>query len=487
MSLVMQKAPVATQIASTFPEGMVGDQGVHINHGWKLHAQLKKEVSVKEAFSRIGLSYDTIPSKDVTKVGVSDEEAFKKFLNKLFDTVKPFSDEQMGGRSASEMSDYVLDIVKKGGTPGGGDIIRGTDHDKLLGRLISPFFNIREDLINPGVKVADFDEVLDTLKVLDENNIKFKWVDGDYGPGKDFSFYAGDIETRDNIISFIEENFGDKLEDAKKFHPEMNDHHQKVNSVTSEKTVGRFTTEYAPSSPDSDYPDLTKSDEGMFKKPLKGAVDGNIDSGTLDVLEDLGNHNPAVREMLHGKPGYESPYATIEGIVEERLGKSGAPVATTVVNPPPQATTSTVPLASQGAAASTPPPAGAPVGKVVPDATTRVSPASTTQNANATAQAQAQASAQRTAPQPAAPQARAVSNTPPAAPSVSLPSSGAPAKGTSNLLRNSRNMSASVASGTKGYGNLKVLGAGILLGVGAQAYSANRKRNSQQEIVYDEY
>jgi hypothetical protein len=152
--------------------------------------------------------------------------------------------------------------------------------------------------------------------------------------------------------------------------------------------------------------------------------------------------------------------------------------------PPPTGSPTTATPAGPAGAASVPPPSGTSIGTPAHNVSTRTSPRAATQNANAAAQAQAQASATT-----AAPQARVSSTPTSASPSASTPpsSSGAPSRGTNNLLKAGKNMSASVASGTKGYGNLKVLGAGVLVGVGAAAYSRNRTQNSRQQIVYDEY
>jgi hypothetical protein len=148
------------------------------------------------------------------------------------------------------------------------------------------------------------------------------------------------------------------------------------------------------------------------------------------------------------------------------------------------------PVAQAAAASSVPPATGSAANAAAPasSAATIGTPATKISTSTAQAQAQAQASSNTQATsstQRQTTQAR-VSSTP-AASAVTAPSAGstgAPVRGTQSLLKAGRGLSASVASGTKGYGNLKVLGAGLLVGIGAQKIASNQRENSRQRIDY---
>jgi hypothetical protein len=481
------------QLQNTVSTKSAVSPDVTSNMGWKLHGALKEELTIDEALAEIGIKKrakqipagsNTVPSGrvklnyDPTAVSYEgydlvDEKSFNLFNDRL---------KKLG---------IDVDIF---------DAPNSINTEKAQ-KFFSAFLDMAD------TKAASMLDQVSLFEILQENGIEFKYGREIYGEGKALTTYGGSLEERDRIIAVLEDAMGDKFQDATGALDTLKDQHREVNSVVSDKFYGRFTTEYAGVNPDGSI-NLAKDDASLSDAgdtAGRGRVTGEISDDELRRLGELVDDHPIMGEMLHGKPGYDSPYATIEDIIEERLGKSGTPVTTTVVNPAPQATTSTATPAGQGAAASTPPPIGSPttatpagpagsasvpppsgtsVGTPAHNVSTRTSPRAATQNANAAAQAQAQASATT-----AAPQARVSSTPTSASPSASTPpsSSGAPSRGTNALLKAGKNMSASVASGTKGYGNLKVLGAGVLVGVGAAAYSRNRTQNSRQQIAYDEY
>jgi hypothetical protein len=502
------------QLQNTVSTKSAVSPDVTSNMGWKLHGALKEELTIDEALAEIGIKKrakqipagsTTIPSGrvklnyDPTALSYEgydlvDEKSFNLFNDRL---------KKLG---------IDVDIF---------DAPNSINTEKAQ-KFFSAFLDMAD------TKAASMLDQVSLFEILQENGIEFKYGREIYGEGKALTTYGGSLEERDRIIAVLEDAMGDKFQDATGALDTLKDQHREVNSVVSDKFYGRFTTEYAGVNPDGSI-NLAKDDASLSDAgdtAGRGRVTGAINDDEVRRLGELVDDHPLMGEMLHGKPGYDSPYATIEDIIEERLGKSGTPVTTTVVNPAPQATTSTATPAGQGAAASTPPPTGSPttatpagpagaasvppptgsptvatpagpagaasvpppsgtsIGTPAHNVSTRTSPRAATQNANAAAQAQAQASATTVTPQ-----ARVSSTPTPASPSASAPpaSSGAPSRGTNALLKAGKNMSASVASGTKGYGNLKVLGAGVLVGVGAAAYSRNRTQNSRQQIVYDEY
>jgi hypothetical protein len=483
--------------------------GVDRNLGWKLHTTLKSRLSIEEAALEVGLKVRMQNAKVIYEV--VDQAAFENFAERVSAVINPLQGEA---------------------------ILKNSNNQSFMTTIMESFINPR-DILETNSKTASIFDILDLVETLDSNQIGFKYGSA-YAEGKQLTAYAGSLEERDRIIAIVEQAMGDRLEnssDQMKILSSAESNLEKVNHQISDNFTGRFTTEYAQVDSSGNL-DITTSKGGEWLTEKqdsagRGRVTGEVSNDELRRLGELVDDHPVMGELLHGKPGYDSPYATIEDIIEARghtvptnvardssvpppkgapsnagtpppsgatgssasqaAAASSVPPATgsAANNVPPTPTTGApTPVAQAAAASSVPPATGSAANAAAPasSAATIGTPAAKISTSTAQAQAQAQASSNTQATsstQRQTTQAR-VSSTP-AASAVTAPSAGstgAPVRGTQSLLKAGRGLSASVASGTKGYGNLKVLGAGLLVGIGAQKIASNQRENSRERIHY---
>lgn len=294
--------------------------GVNTNHGWKLHADLKAELTAEEAYAKLGLELKD-PSKGVMRgANVIDQDAYSIFQKRIKSVGVDFAGMSEEGRKL-----WLHKFMLQGG---GSDSVR---------------------------KFVDPNDTLSLVELAGENDIGFK-MSTTYGEGRQFTFYSQSIEERDRIIGTLEgSDIADRLEDQydPNYRKTISSVIEEKNAPISQKTSGRFTTDYLdPYYVDDngrpyldlqhsemdvvrDRPDRTRATAAQVAENKKLQIAGTLDKKDLEAVEQVKKNLPEMGELLTGKPGYTSPYATIEDQIEWRKANPSRSVPWHASTPPP--------------------------------------------------------------------------------------------------------------------------------------------------------
>lgn len=335
--------------------------GVDTNHGWKLHADLKAELTAEEAYAKLGLEL-----KDPSKGGMGgsrivDKDLFENFYQRVKALGVDFENTDTTGGTKRWLSKFML----KGGY----------------------------DQADKVAKFVDPNDTLSLVELAGENDIGFK-TGSSYGEGRQFTFYAQSIEERDRVIGVIEgSNIADRLEDQYdlNYRKKITDWVELKNAPISQKTSGRFTTDYlnVDHVDDNGRPFLDLSEQSsqgtIDDRPRNRAtpaqvaenkkliITGALNKKDIEAVEQVKKNFPEMSELLSGKPGYISPYATIEdqiawreanGIIGRQVGGIDG-LHNRLANLPPAPTPTPAPA---------PAPSPAPVAAPTPAPTATTSP-----------------------------------------------------------------------------------------------------------------
>lgn len=434
-------------------ETSVSPNKVSKNHGWKLHADFARNNPLQEALIDVGLNLD-----NQMQIGMINQEKFDHFSRR----VNSLLGQDVKKMSQKELTEFMGVFI------GLNDLAPGDDLNQVLS--------------------ANINRQLDFFEALDNQGIDFKSSVSRYGRGREVTIYAGAIEERDRAISFVESNFGDLLEDAPDpYQTRPSSWIPVKNNRISQKTTGRFTTDYLPVG----YQDLTEDGStanrglGVMKDArdsmgntrispddIPMAQTGEIIPGTLDELEEMARRHPELGEALRGRVGYVSPYNTIEDIYEHARRAEGwspsipstvqARVRETSVDPTPvQGNVNTPPQTRQRTPRS--------VGRTVQsfDNTPATQEPVRTPRSNTT-----RATISGTRP----------STTTRSGGSTRPTVSGNSSRTTQRGMQLSSRASSAVASGAKGSRNLRIAAATAAVGLGA--YGVNRVRGRSRNEEY---
>lgn len=473
------------------------------NHGWKLHADLRRTMSLEESASQIGLKPTGWNQEKYFNFEVFDQDKFDSFVDKF--------------------------VKLTGGQP-----TPTNANATILGRL---FFDQPRDMARAVTKkYVNPLHILDVVATAGEHDIEYK-TDFKYGAGRMFTFYGQSLEERDRIISTLESKVGNLLEDQNDpdYLKTITDTDTlRKNTPVSKNFTARFTTDYL----NIDYADSSgkpflginaySSDRTLDKlqgkvqldlsasKAIKDkyVVTGIFDPKNIDqqkqALLNLSTDFPEMQEALHGSAGYVSPYRTINDIIEYRMpGSAGinvpgsiavnspasAPVitktvdATVVSNPSSKPIASTVKVGKPIVPVTHAPnkasqPAANIASNIIPSANTPIVEAAISNPPSAPVVTKVANTVAIVPPSSTvAPVTAKIANTVAAAPAPSasaaavnvvnnIASTGAPTKGGS-LISSAMEASERVTKG----GNLKMVGLGALLGLGAFGLASSRRTN----------
>lgn len=266
--------------------------GIGIDHGWKLHADLVADLTYEESLLKMGRTF-TGGSVSVANKAVAD--AFDARLSSL-------------GLDINEFLNYQKFAYKNPSTA----MTRG---------LPGGYLNSAS-----GFKFIDPNDTLTTIEILQKNNVQFKMGPAEYGAGRHMTIYAQSLENRDRIISELEGSIGHRLVD-------QNDPAYRTalgtgstspadvgvkNHPLSRGVSGRFTTDYLGVDA-SGRIDISSSIAGAPAAPAEYLVTGQINPEQIDRINRVTTEVPEMAELLHGQAGYVSPYKTIEQIAAERV------------------------------------------------------------------------------------------------------------------------------------------------------------------------
>jgi len=284
---------------------------ININHGWKLHAGFVRDSTMQKVLDDVGIEVygrQTASGYTTPAMRVSNQDKFNTFAKRISDVM---------GTDITQLDDAQL--------------------KQFMGK----FTDLRQ-MMDGSSGATDIFRQLDFYEQANAQGLLFKGDVTQYGSGRELTFYAGQIERRDKTIKILESQFGDILQDADDIIPGMPQDKAAKNSKISQKTIGRFTTDYLP----EDFDDLTKIADGgwdadsmvdarkrgtLGPDKLHMAQTGEIFPETAEELQRMTQEYPELGEALRGKEGYVSPYNTIDDVIEQ----SGVPQTRTPVPPAP--------------------------------------------------------------------------------------------------------------------------------------------------------
>lgn len=158
------------------------------------------------------------------------------------------------------------------------------------------------------------------MGVMHEQGVQYK-LSGGYRAGRHLTAYPQSLEKRDALIAGLEKQVGDLLVDQNdpKFRLNLGATGTK-NTPLSQKVSGRFTTDYVGVKADG-TPDFTTS--AINEGPPEFTVTGSVSEKQAQTINKVIQAEPRFIDLLHGSPGYKSPYRTIEDIFTDRSSPSG--------------------------------------------------------------------------------------------------------------------------------------------------------------------
>ena len=248
------------------------NNGIHINHGWKIHADLVADQEYEEALASIGRNSDlSIANRDLA-------ETFDKRLNNL-----------------------------------------GMDADTFL----KHFETFGLDTRNGNTKYLNPHDLVSAMEVFEKNQVTYKMSALTYGQGRHITAYPQSLVNRDALVTDLESALGERLVDQNNpaYRASLGLEIGTKNHPISRGVSGRFTTDYLTVNPETGKVDysLSASDGAL---PDEYKISGKISKDEIEKINKTTAELPEMAELLHGPEGYISPYRTIEQIAEDRV--SGA-------------------------------------------------------------------------------------------------------------------------------------------------------------------
>lgn len=283
--------------------------GIDINHGWKIHADFAESLSTDQAYGRMGRSATGV---------ITDPKAAKSFDTLL-------------GKVGMSYDDFSKAFFFKPQTDGANAGVKGLTNGQM--QYIDPIATAK------------------TMGIMEDLGMQYKLSAGNYGSGRHLTAYPQTLERRDQVISALEQGLGTSLQDQNDpaFRSGINAATGIKNAPLSRGVSGRFTTDYlatkADGSPDFSIPGTeTGGDPRLL-------VSGMVSEDQAQTINRVLQTEPRMAEILHGKPGYKTPYKTIDQVFEDRVtgktpttrllmeqdgspygitGKAGGPITTAI-------------------------------------------------------------------------------------------------------------------------------------------------------------
>ena len=283
--------------------------GIDINHGWKIHADFAESLSTDQAYGRMGRS---------ATGAITDPKAAKSF-------------DALLGKVGMSYDDFSKAFFFKPKTDGANAGVKGLTNGQM--QYIDPIATAK------------------TMGIMEDLGMQYKLSAGNYGSGRHLTAYPQTLERRDQVISALEQGLGTSLQDQNDpaFRSGINAATGIKNAPLSRGVSGRFTTDYlatkADGSPDFSIPGTeTGGDPGLL-------VSGMVSEDQAQTINRVLQTEPRMAEILHGKPGYKTPYKTIDQVFEDRVtgktpttrllmeqdgspygitGKAGGPITTAI-------------------------------------------------------------------------------------------------------------------------------------------------------------
>ena len=251
--------------------------GIDINHGWKIHADFAESLSTDQAYGRMGRS---------ATGAITDPKAAKSFDTLL-------------GKVGMSYEDFSAAFFFKSQTDGANAGVKGLTNGQM--QYIDPIATAK------------------TMGIMEDLGMQYKLSAGNYGSGRHLTAYPQTLERRDQVISALEQGLGTSLQDQNDpaFRSGINAATGIKNAPLSRGVSGRFTTDYlatkADGSPDFSIPGTeTGDDPGLL-------VSGMVSEDQAQTINRVLQTEPKMAEILHGKPGYKTPYKTIDQVFEDRV------------------------------------------------------------------------------------------------------------------------------------------------------------------------
>jgi len=243
---------------------------IEINHGWKIHADIVSGLDEDQAFARMGRNHSG------AIINTRAAESFDADLARI-------------GMSYDDFSKGFLDY-----TSGVGRVSKNNYMDPV--------------------------GAIKAMGVMQDLGMQYK-ISGVYGAGRHLTAYPQSIEKRDALIAQLEKQVGHLLVDQNdpNFRRGLRETGTK-NTPLSQKVSGRFTTDYVGIKTDG-TPDFTSS-SGKAGPP-EFTITGGVSEKQAQTINRVIQAEPRFAGLLHGSPGYKSPYRTIEDVFRDRTSPTG--------------------------------------------------------------------------------------------------------------------------------------------------------------------
>jgi hypothetical protein len=255
--------------------------GIDINHGWKIHADFAESLSADQAYSRMGRS---------ATGAITDPKAAKSFDTLL-------------GKVGMSYEDFSGAFFFKPQTPTGGSANAGY-----------------KGVANGQIQYIDPIATAKTMGIMEDLGMQYKLSAGAYGSGRHLTAYPQTLERRDQVITALEQGLGTSLQDQNDpaFRSDINAATGIKNAPLSRGVSGRFTTDYLGTKADGS-PDFSIQGTEGGGDPLGLKITGEVSEDQAQTINRVLQTEPKMAEILHGKPGYKTPYKTIDQVFEDRV------------------------------------------------------------------------------------------------------------------------------------------------------------------------
>ena len=294
--------------------------GIDINHGWKIHADFAESLSTDQAYERMGRS---------ATGAITDPKAAKSFDTLL-------------GKVGMSYEDFSSTFFFK-------PQVAGT------GTLSNAGF---KGVTNGQIQYIDPIATAKSMGIMEDLGMQYKLSAGAYGSGRHLTAYPQTLERRDQAISALEQGLGESLQDQNDpaFRSSIGAPTGIKNAPLSRGVSGRFTTDYLATKADGSPDFSTQGTEGG-DDPLGLKITGTVSEDQAQTINRVLQTEPKMAEILHGKPGYKTPYKTIDQVFEDRVtgktpttrlftqqvdspygitGKAGGPITTAISGAKPK-------------------------------------------------------------------------------------------------------------------------------------------------------
>jgi hypothetical protein len=252
--------------------------GIDRNHGWKIHADFAESLSADQAYSRMGRS---------ATGAITDPKAAKSFDTLL-------------GKVGMTYEDFSGAFFFKPTVQGTNAGVKGIANGQM--QYIDPIATAK------------------TMGIMEDLGTQYKLSAGAYGSGRHLTAYPQTLEARDQAITALEQGLGTSLQDQNDpvFRSDINAPTGIKNAPLSRGVSGRFTTDYLATKADGS-PDFSIEGIEGGGDPLGLKITGAVSEDQAQTINRVLQTEPKMAEILHGKPGYKTPYKTIDQIFEDRV------------------------------------------------------------------------------------------------------------------------------------------------------------------------